>query len=115
TSRRPPRSTLFPYTTLFRSVPCPSALGGLRVGQRLHLADRRLEAALLEDVLRPLRFDCLGTQLLHVDALDRVQERRRSADQLAHLRGERVMKNVARCRTPGGRRVLTVERMPQHL
>src|SRR6195256_6751589 len=23
--RRPPRSTLFPYTTLFRSLPCPSA------------------------------------------------------------------------------------------
>src|SRR3712207_7332440 len=22
--RRPPRSTLFPYTTLFRSLPCPS-------------------------------------------------------------------------------------------
>src|SRR5258708_26320353 len=27
--RRPPRSTLFPYTTLFRS--CQAALGGLRV------------------------------------------------------------------------------------
>src|SRR5262247_4628491 len=24
--RRPPRSTLFPYTTLFRSAPCTSAL-----------------------------------------------------------------------------------------
>src|SRR5256885_9504079 len=23
--RRPPRSTLFPYTTLFRSVPCPAS------------------------------------------------------------------------------------------
>src|SRR3712207_6847091 len=22
--RRPPRSTLFPYTTLFRSIPCPN-------------------------------------------------------------------------------------------
>src|SRR3712207_8765863 len=32
--RRPPRSTLFPYTTLFRSLP--------RVGARLH---RRLEQA----------------------------------------------------------------------
>src|SRR5467141_4682635 len=25
--RRPPRSTLFPYTTLFRSPPCPSGTG----------------------------------------------------------------------------------------
>src|SRR3712207_8419803 len=30
--RRPPRSTLFPYTTLFRSVPC--------AGQVEHAADR---------------------------------------------------------------------------
>src|SRR2546430_9546735 len=29
--RRPPRSTLFPYTTLFRSPrPCPTRSGGLR-------------------------------------------------------------------------------------
>src|SRR3712207_7573372 len=32
--RRPPRSTLFPYTTLFRSIPsrglaCPTDLGGV--------------------------------------------------------------------------------------
>src|SRR2546426_1197888 len=26
--RRPPRSTLFPYTTLFRSIPPPSTEGG---------------------------------------------------------------------------------------
>src|SRR2546422_4875772 len=26
--RRPPRSTLFPYTTLFRSVPGPASRGG---------------------------------------------------------------------------------------
>src|SRR5689334_23888396 len=35
--RRPPRSTLFPYTTLFRSVPdgrTRSAHGGLEPGQR---------------------------------------------------------------------------------
>src|SRR2546427_7656772 len=29
--RRPPRSTLFPYTTLFRSHPLPSEEDGLRV------------------------------------------------------------------------------------
>src|SRR6266446_8028119 len=30
--RRPPRSTLFPYTTLFRSPPCPTA--GTRADHR---------------------------------------------------------------------------------
>src|SRR5256885_201877 len=30
--RRPPRSTLFPYTTLFRSVPEQQVLGGQRPG-----------------------------------------------------------------------------------
>src|SRR2546430_10773847 len=60
--RRPPRSTLFPYTTLFRSVLAPggrqdAAVGGLlvlgaedlavagigveRVRQRMHQADRK--------------------------------------------------------------------------
>src|SRR5438876_7697963 len=28
--RRPPRSTLFPYTTLFRSIPISSRSGGLK-------------------------------------------------------------------------------------
>src|SRR5258708_20023971 len=30
--RRPPRSTLFPYTTLFRSVPAPLGQGQLLLG-----------------------------------------------------------------------------------
>src|SRR5256885_2674747 len=34
--RRPPRSTLFPYTTLFRSLPGEAACGGIRgVARRL--------------------------------------------------------------------------------
>src|SRR5258708_12730072 len=34
--RRPPRSTLFPYTTLFRSMDCPAGLGaGYRRGKHL--------------------------------------------------------------------------------
>src|SRR5437870_7407905 len=32
--RPPPRSTLFPYTTLFRSWGCQANCGGLRLGQR---------------------------------------------------------------------------------
>src|SRR3712207_7778467 len=41
--RRPPRSTLFPYTTLFRSAPRPAdpdqLVGGLLVVRREHHAD----------------------------------------------------------------------------
>src|SRR3712207_8778315 len=40
--RRPPRSTLFPYTTLFRSVPChmdPVAENFIKSGERLYLID----------------------------------------------------------------------------
>src|SRR2546430_5971830 len=41
--RRPPRSTLFPYTTLFRSDVHESALPGHPRGQRLHLFERHVE------------------------------------------------------------------------
>src|SRR5947208_16328170 len=46
--RRPPRSTLFPYTTLFRSEPVDRAQGcaqvvGHRIGERLELPVRRLD------------------------------------------------------------------------
>src|SRR3712207_8869513 len=46
--RRPPRSTLFPYTTLFRSRP----LQGREAG--LPLAGERRRAAHVEDVPHPL-------------------------------------------------------------
>src|SRR5260370_15274528 len=43
--RRPPRSTLFPYTTLFRSPPPEAAVShGLLRGKRLALVDRGGEA-----------------------------------------------------------------------
>src|SRR2546429_9616090 len=51
--RRPPRSTLFPYTTLFRS--------GVEEGERAHLVPRdRQDASHQEllDVLVPLRRPC---------------------------------------------------------
>src|SRR3989442_7185727 len=38
--RRPPRSTLFPYTTLFRSMTGDDVAGGPRESQRLGLVDR---------------------------------------------------------------------------
>src|SRR2546422_8182799 len=46
--RRPPRSTLFPYTTLFRSVAADPCLGG--GGEVLRL-DRR-------DLVQPARREC---------------------------------------------------------
>src|SRR5260370_15733414 len=62
--RRPPRSTLFPYTTLFRSkegIPCanlglllelavhgPGGMLGVRLLARGHVLTHRLEAHLLE-------------------------------------------------------------------
>src|SRR6266702_6963596 len=39
--RRPPRSTLFPYTTLFRSQPGPCVLAGKRPGQFVQLGEDR--------------------------------------------------------------------------
>src|SRR2546425_3938417 len=46
--RRPPRSTLFPYTTLFRSAVLPVAVkivGHARVGRHVvHLRDREHDA-----------------------------------------------------------------------
>src|SRR2546427_4927688 len=46
--RRPPRSTLFPYTTLFRSVLDPDLLAAELVGQVLG-ADQRREAHVVTD------------------------------------------------------------------
>src|SRR2546426_7819291 len=47
--RRPPRSTLFPYTTLFRSVHHPRRQPAVRDDGDLPLRRCRVELALLED------------------------------------------------------------------
>src|SRR3712207_9532188 len=39
--RRPPRSTLFPYTTLFRSPACAARAGGAARGRHGRVGDRR--------------------------------------------------------------------------
>src|SRR3712207_6906476 len=49
--RRPPRSTLFPYTPLFRSLPAPSAEPPRHVIFRQFLARGR------EDSIRPVVLD----------------------------------------------------------
>src|SRR3989441_2759793 len=71
--RRPPRSTLFPYTTLFRSVRRRGARRGPHIGERLH---------------RPTLFATLGRRWPV-----QLRERRRRwpvhvADPGARLRGE---------------------------
>src|SRR2546427_8384060 len=50
--RRPPRSTLFPYTTLFRS---PHQTGGLRAARGGDSGDRRVRVGDREDGARPAR------------------------------------------------------------
>src|SRR2546427_9078043 len=41
--RRPPRSTLFPYTTLFRSLHVPETVDGLQEGEVRRVDDRPLD------------------------------------------------------------------------
>src|SRR3989442_6364029 len=51
--RRPPRSTLFPYTTLFRSGEVQSGTGAGGCGRRLDRAPRRSEEHTSELQSRP--------------------------------------------------------------
>src|SRR5436189_4054821 len=71
--RRPPRSTLFPYTTLFRSSP-----------DRRGLADRTEVAGLALDD-EPARGDDNPAAVLALDRLDAAEARR---DNSRHFRSE---------------------------
>src|SRR3712207_7887797 len=55
--RRPPRSTLFPYTTLFRSL----RDGGVEADQLEQLGDPR--GALLASAVQPVHLEGLGHRL----------------------------------------------------
>src|SRR3989449_9592631 len=72
--RRPPRSTLFPYTTLFRSDRCAHA----------HL-DERCEALGQSQIARPLGREWSASAREHGD-LPAVAELARLAQQEAHPR-----------------------------
>src|SRR6266545_4041777 len=63
--RRPPRSTLFPYTTLFRSLPEDDAGGDPFVTLEFDAAE--VEAALLEE--RPHALVVAGDEVRHDEAL----------------------------------------------
>src|SRR6185295_17880341 len=69
--RRPPRSTLFPYTTLFRSVLVHAAIDDVDVAGRVEAGERhRLRGPEVEAVVDEVAEG--GVQLLHarVDLFD---------------------------------------------
>src|SRR2546422_6066338 len=79
--RRPPRSTLFPYTTLFRSIAgtgderrrLTTQIGALGLADRVHLLDHVAQVdALIHDsdvLVMPSRAEGLGSVVLHALAL----------------------------------------------
>src|SRR3989475_10811125 len=80
--RRPPRSTLFPYTTLFRSLRCEPAIDlagngarGLRISEdrRMHQLDRR--RCVLEQRVREV------SRTRAVDMIDAAAQRGRGAEE----------------------------------
>src|SRR3712207_8358295 len=77
--RRPPRSTLFPYTTLFRSVR-KSNLVSPRTGTQLHLHPRRLRYTLATEAAEQGASDYHVAELLdHSDIRDRKSTRLNSS------------------------------------
>src|SRR3989449_4856796 len=62
--RRPPRSTLFPYTTLFRSLAKVRAATGLPILTDVHETSHVSAAAQVADVLQIPAFLCRQTDLL---------------------------------------------------
>src|SRR2546429_5712476 len=61
--RRPPRSTLFPYTTLFRSWPVRFSTVGLPPRQRLELWERYNAQALIGLNCKTINADRKSTRL----------------------------------------------------
>src|SRR3712207_7935387 len=79
--RRPPRSTLFPYTTLFRSIGLATARKAAQQGARVVIASRNAEA--LEQAASRIKAE--GGQALGVetDVTDAAQvERDRKSTRL---------------------------------
>src|SRR2546426_4907446 len=76
--RRPPRSTLFPYTTLFRSDPLAAAIGGQQpaLGVEPRLPPRGQVAVLPQHVSARER---RVTAQLHLDGRDRKSTRLNSS------------------------------------
>src|SRR3712207_3447057 len=97
--RRPPRSTLFPYTTLFRSVPPGDRLGEEREAPELQVGCAGEPSPLGEHprslVLGDLLTDPVGTD-------DQADEQQGQHQQEAHG-GPLRARSAGRRRTPRGR------------
>src|SRR3989441_8603847 len=102
--RRPPRSTLFPYTTLFRS----DASGGLEAGARRRLLEPRLrrgdDADLLEvapDRVRDPVGVCLEDAIRDATVVGRVRELSRPPAENLRGAGHPVVEDEPECPEAG--------------
>src|SRR5256885_10424794 len=84
--RRPPRSTLFPYTTLFRSNPGKVNMGSAGIGTVPHLAGEMFKAMTGIDMVHvpyrgepPAITDLLGGQVQVMFGKDRKSTRLNSS------------------------------------
>src|SRR3712207_6879888 len=85
--RRPPRSTLFPYTTLFRSVP----IEGLRAGALGRCRpDRLLPRRRCPAIARTLRVACLERPVVEVGHR-RVGDAPRSEEHTSELQSRQYL------------------------
>src|SRR2546425_4088031 len=103
--RRPPRSTLFPYTTLFRSVE-----------EVLPLPDHAQVAVVDDGDLDRRAFDGAGGQLLvgHLEAavaVDRPDLLVRDAELRTHRGGHRVAHGAEAAGVDPGARVLVLDEL----
>src|SRR3989442_7027727 len=69
--RRPPRSTLFPYTTLFRSLLDP----GVRIEHRLDLRRPDLEARSVDHALEAVGNEEVALVVVVADRLKRIDRK----------------------------------------
>src|SRR5206468_11031686 len=75
--RRPPRSTLFPYTTLFRSR---AALGRLKYGRGVAMHERHRRARVRVDVLDRIHGELWVDHHHYRANFECAEQRRRGAD-----------------------------------
>src|SRR5689334_24005737 len=85
--RRPPRSTLFPYTTLFRST-WPITMGTYVAVPRVAAAGDRAERTLRFLTWAYLHGDALARQAKFVPLPERVQASARSEEHTSELQSQ---------------------------
>src|SRR5258705_5896169 len=78
--RRPPRSTLFPYTTLFRSYSCGCLFGDIEVGRG---QDRFSDRFFLHDLFSSAGHH--GGEVLRYDLVRLSQDRKSTRLNSSHL------------------------------